>query len=264
MMVVVFLSVLTSPIGLVAQEINSNYFNTANLSDGIIHINYSLNNNKKIKLIIEKGNQKYTYNLKKDGNIETFPLQMGSGQYKISILENKESNKYTYVEAITIDVKIKDDQSLYLSSIQNINWDESMAPIKKAQELMTGKQNDKEKIKSIYDYIVRNYKYDYAKVDKLEYDYLPDIQRTFLNDNGICYDFASLYAAMLRSQGIPAKLVTGYTDNVNGYHAWNEVYIQSENRWIIVDPTFDLQMIAAKKNVALEKNKNNYTKVYEY
>ena len=42
---------------------------------------------------------------------------------------------------------------------------------------------------------------------------------------------------MLRSQGIPTKLVKGYSDNVDGYHAWNEVYINEE--WITIDTTLD-------------------------
>jgi len=54
-------------------------------------------------------------------------------------------------------------------------------------------------------------------------------------------------AAMLRSQGIPTKLVIGYTGDV--YHAWISVYCKEDgwldnvihfdgHSWELVDPTF--------------------------
>ena len=45
----------------------------------------------------------------------------------------------------------------------------------------------------------------------------------------ICFDYASLTAAMLRSQGIPARLEIGYAGSV--YHAWISVYTE-ETGWI--------------------------------
>ena len=53
----------------------------------------------------------------------------------------------------------------------------------------------------LYQYIIDNIEYDSAKVYNLMYDYLPDIEKTYLEEKGICYDYASLFAAMLRSIG---------------------------------------------------------------
>jgi len=36
---------------------------------------------------------------------------------------------------------------------------------------------------------------------------------------------------MLRSVGVPAKMVKGYTTNFKEYHAWNEVYVN--DKWYI-------------------------------
>ena len=66
---------------------------------------------------------------------------------------------------------------------------------------------------------------------------------------GICFDYASLAAAMLRSQGIPTKLVFGYVAPDDLYHAWNMFYTEekgwvtvkfevSANRWNRMDLTF--------------------------
>ena len=65
---------------------------------------------------------------------------------------------------------------------------------------------------------------------------------------GICFDYASLAAAMLRSLGIPCKLITGYVGE-STYHAWNSFYLENEgwitaeirvsaNHWQRVDITF--------------------------
>ena len=39
---------------------------------------------------------------------------------------------------------------------------------------------------------------------------MPDSNRTLETKKGICFDYASLMALLLRSQNIPCKLVVGY------------------------------------------------------
>ncbi len=62
-----------------------------------------------------------------------------------------------------------------------------------------------------------NVDYDYDKaqniVDNNVTGYLPDPDETLSTKKGICYDYAALAAAMLRSQGIPTKLITGYVSS---------------------------------------------------
>ena len=53
--------------------------------------------------------------------------------------------------------------------------------------------------------------------------------KTLRTGRGICFDYASLTAAMLRSQNIPARLEIGYSGDV--YHAWISVYTE-ETGWI--------------------------------
>ena len=48
---------------------------------------------------------------------------------------------------------------------------------------------------------------------------------------GICFDYAALMTAMLRSQDIPTKLVVGYTGNL--YHAWINVYLEGQG-WVVI------------------------------
>ena len=51
---------------------------------------------------------------------------------------------------------------------------------------------------------------------------------------GICFDYASLAASMLRSQGIPTKIIFGYVAPDNLYHAWNMFYTE-EKGWTKVE-----------------------------
>jgi transglutaminase/protease-like cytokinesis protein 3 len=65
---------------------------------------------------------------------------------------------------------------------------------------------------------------------------------------------------MLRSTGIPAKLVKGYANyNPGVYHAWNEVYL--DGQWHVIDTTLD-----ASTGIYDEifKDASDYTKVSEY
>ena len=239
-------------------------YNTNQLSSGIIALAYDAQTDSKLKVMVEKGDKKVTYNLKNDGTSEKFPLQFGDGEYKVSILENVVDNQYKYVSTENIKLDLPDEKQMYLASVQNINWNANMAAIIKAKELTKGLKSDSQKIKAIYDYLVSNVKYDYDKLTKLPNDYLPNIDNTIASGKGICYDYASTYAAMLRSLGIPAKLVKGYSTYVNGYHAWNEVYSSETGRWIVTDTTYDAQMKLAKSKYSMEKNADKYTKVFEY
>ena len=70
-------------------------------------------------------------------------------------------------------------------------------------------------------------------------------------------------ASMLRSVGVPTKVVTGYTPNATVYHAWNNVY--ADSKWNVVDATYDAQMYRAKVKYSMYKSFNDYKDVvYTY
>lgn len=66
--------------------------------------------------------------------------------------------------------------------------------------------NDVEILKAFYTYVTEHITYDYDKADSVEAGYLPDVDETLQSGTGICFDYAALTAAMLRSQDIPANL----------------------------------------------------------
>lgn len=237
-------------------------FDRKNIDKGIIGVQYDHIDSKPIKVMIEKAGNRYTYSM--NSKKEEFTLQMGNGDYEVSLLENVQGNKYRVLHQDTINLNIEDERQAFLGSVQMIKWNSSTKAVQKAQELVKGLKSDEEKIEKIYQYIVNNVRYDYEKAKNLPLGYLPEVDRVFMDNTGICYDYASLFAAMARSVGIPTKLVTGYADNVEEYHAWNEVYMASKNQWVIIDTTVDAQYIAANKTVNMIKDSEKYTIKNEY
>ncbi|MEW6622092.1 MAG: transglutaminase-like domain-containing protein [Bacillota bacterium] len=260
--IIVLLSLIFSSIAVGA--VTAYTIDTDNVNQGTVTIHYENVNNKKLKVIIQKGEAKYTYNLGKGIGSEVFPLQMGDGAYTVTVLENVNGNQYRAVATKTLTVKMHNSKDVYLQSVQMIKWDKNDQAVQKAKKLTEGIQNDEDKVKVIYEYIVNNYSYDHDKINNLDYDYLPDINSTLESQKGICYDFSALFASMCRSVGIPAKLVKGYGDKIQGYHAWNEVFIESTGKWMILDTSFDSQMRSNNQSFAMFKDNGSYEKVNEY
>lgn len=67
---------------------------------------------------------------------------------------------------------------------------------------------------------------------------VPSAQRVLASGRGDCNDAATLYVALARSAGLPARTVAGLI-HLQGrfyYHAWAEVYLGD---WVAVDPFYD-------------------------
>lgn len=202
------------------------------------------------------------YDLDGKGSLETFPLKLGNGEYTVSIMENTEGSKYRRVLSEKFQVSVADKNSIYLTSIRMISWNSGMSAIQKAADLTSGVSGDEAKLKKIYNYVVSNIRYDAAKLGTLPTTYVPSVSDIYSSKSGICYDFASLTGAMLRSVGIPTKLVMGYADGVTGYHSWNEVYI--DGKWVTVDTSYDSQMHEAGASYSMIKSKSSYSSKKSY
>ena len=126
-------------------------------------------------------------------------------------------------------------------------------------------------VRNIYQWVVDNITYDHDKAAQLASatGYVPDPDATLAAGTGICFDYASLGAAMLRSLGIPCQVITGYVSPDDVYHAWNMVYIDGEwisveisikpNSWTRVDLTF-----AASGAASTIGDGTSYTDRYTY
>lgn len=66
----------------------------------------------------------------------------------------------------------------------------------------------------------------------------PSAVKVLAERAGDCNEFTTLFVALARASGLPARTVSGliYLGGRFYYHAWPEVYL---NDWVAVDPTFD-------------------------
>lgn len=248
---------LLVPASVIKAEETIQNIDLSQLSKGIIIINYIPEKDVKTKVMIAKEEIKYTYDIQA-GN--AYPLQSGDGTYTVTILENIKDNAYRIIEKEDVVLVLTNENDVFLQSIQNVNWNSDMSIIKKSKKLTSKAKTDKEKAEIIYKYIVKNIKYDYKKAKEVKDDYLPSIEDTVKELKGICYDYAALYAAMLRSVNVPTRLVMGYNkDNKDEYHAWNQVYLKETKEWVTVDTTYDASYYSNVPNKKFIRNSKDYT-----
>jgi len=110
-------------------------------------------------------------------------------------------------------------------------------PADLAAKVTQGKTQPLDKARAIYDYVFTTMRYDktgtgWGRGDVL---YACDAKK------GNCTDFHSLFIAMARSQGIPARFEIGFplppdkhSAEIAGYHCWSDFYIDGRG-WIPVD-----------------------------
>jgi transglutaminase-like putative cysteine protease len=86
-------------------------------------------------------------------------------------------------------------------------------------------------------------RYVNALIEKKPTASLPSALEVLRTKVGDCNEHATLYVALARAAGIPARLVVGlvYLHGAFYYHAWNEVYVESAKGglWLSVDPTLN-------------------------
>lgn len=112
-----------------------------------------------------------------------------------------------------------------------------------AKGLVQNESNTKAKAKTLYNWIGNNISYDNDKANKVlnnDFNVQSGAITTFNSKRGICFDYACLYVAMCKANNIKVRLITG--EGFNGVswvsHAWNQVYLPEEDKWINVDTTF--------------------------
>lgn len=230
-----------------------------NTVDATVAINTGSADYSNFKAIVEKDDVEYIYNLV--SGIDNLPLQMGSGQYTISLLGSNDGRRFRLLSEKTITV-ILEENAVYLSASQTVNWNDESEVAILAKELTEDAETDREKLEIIHTYVVNNVSYDYEKATKLPKGYIPNAEDTLSEGLGICYDFAALTASMLRAVDVPTKLVKGYSSYTPVYHAWNEVLIEGE--WVVVDASTDSIFVDYHVAYSLEKDTDDYmtSKVY--
>lgn len=274
--VVPVIKVATSPMTGAQIEENA-VVDYSNISQGYISAKYS-GASARAKLRIICGTVVNDHDLNVNGAFEYYPLTEGSGDYNIQLYEQLEGNMYSEVINITVTANISDEVSPYTYPNRYVMYEQGSDCVYKAAEVCAGVDDTIDRIAAIFGYITTNITYDYDLAEKVSNGsigvYVPDPDSVLARKKGICFDYASLFAAMLRSQGIPSRLVIGYAKE-NIYHAWNEVYT-TETGWIstelllqlkgynIVDSTFYANTPDKPRIAAYIMDSGNYSAIYRY
>ena len=244
----------------------------SNAADGYVMVKYT-GSAAKVRMLIETpaGNT-YNYLMALDGQYDVYPLSEGSGTYKIGVYENLHDDQYATAFTQSVNVTLKDEYSMFLYPNAYVDFNANSNAVKKGQELAAGANTDIEVVQNVYHYITKNVTYDYDKAKTVQSGYIPKVDETLATGKGICFDYASLMGAMLRSQGIPTRLEIGYAGTE--YHAWISVYtketgwidkiIQFDGKtWTLMDPT--LGSYASNSTVKKYREDDTYYQLkYKY
>lgn len=191
--------------------------------------------------------EEYKYFLEPSRDYVTLPLSAGEGEYYLCAYENIGGDHYSPILSQLLSVELSDKFGPFLCSNQYVDFTKDSQAVQLAAELTADITDDLEKVQEIYRWVVRNVEYDYDKAVSVSTGYLPNVDNTLKSKKGICFDYAALMTAMLRSLGIPTKLNIGYLTG-DTYHAWISVYldevgwvdnlIQFDGKdWQLMDPT---------------------------
>lgn len=192
---------------------------------------------KRLKARIATSAQTYYYDLPGGEGYSVFPLQMGDGSYTVRVMEQVEDDLYALRYGVEIDVTLASETIPFLYPSQYVWYDADSATVQKARELARGMTDQTEIAKAFYKFVVKHMTYDNELARTVETGYLPNADASLASGTGICFDYAALLAVMLRSEGIPTRMLIGTVTPENLYHSWNSVYL--EGKWIWMDPTLD-------------------------
>ena len=244
----------------------------SNAAEGYVMVKYT-GDAAKVRMLIETpaGNT-YNYLMALDGQYDVYPLSEGSGTYKIGVYENLHDDQYAAAFTQSVNVTLKDEYSMFLYPNAYVDFNANSEAVKKGLVLASGANSDLDVVRSVYHYVIKNVSYDYDKAATVQSGYIPTVDETLATGKGICFDYASLMGAMLRSQGIPTRLEIGYAGTE--YHAWISVYtpetgwidkiIQFDGKaWTLMDPTLGSYASSSTVKKYLEDD-NYYQLKYKY
>ena len=142
------------------------------------------------------------------------------------------SNIENYLDANEIE--------LYLQETQNVDW-KNPKIIAKANELANGKDDLFDIVFTLASWVEENINYD---LNTLTAQSSQSSSWVLDNKEGVCDEMTTLFIALSRSLGIPARFVTGVSYTTSDLfskpwqaHGWAEVYFPQIG-WVSFDPTF--------------------------
>lgn len=243
----------------------------SNTADGYAMVYFKAETEKRLKVQV-KSKTTYTYNLPQ-GEWAVFPLSDGNGTYQFKVFENASGSHYSLVAAAEQEVVLADEFAPFIRPNQFVNYSSASKAVDKAWELTKDIENPLGKVEAVYNFVVTELTYDMERARTVKSGYIPVLDSVLEEKKGICFDYAALMTGMLRSQGIPCKMVFGYTGGA--YHAWISVWTEDTGwvdgviffdgvAWQRLDPTFASYADQSEKIMKYIGNGSNYKEKYFY
>ena len=164
-------------------------------------------------------------------------FRFGPGDYEVMIsvpdMDKEDQTKFYYQGIVKFNhevIKIEDKRALLPA-----RGIESNDPVisQKAEEIIAGISNQREKAKAIFKFVAEHVAYDVQKAEDDIFNISDSALTTLHSGVGICQDYAFLAVALLRANDMEANFVEG---DAGERHAWVEVKVDDE--WIVMDPTW--------------------------
>lgn len=156
------------------------------------------------------------------------------GVYTVRVLRKQaDSSLHDVVWKKTIEVV---GCKQWLGSSEVVDMDESVNMLNsEVIKNIIALEEDYMVAQAAFHYLDDNWTYNYDRMNSARSWYTPNNDQNFIEKSGICYDYASAYAAIMRTAGIQTKVIFGYVQTKSGsvYHAWNEINLYG--KWYIVD-----------------------------
>ena len=215
--------------------------NIGNVSRGYFKVKHETDVEALVQITSLNYDQPDFFNLEGNNEWEVFPLTRGDGVYTIQILEHYADRVFTVVFSHDVYVSLENQHYPFLYPSRYVNFNEYSAAVVLASRLAGQASSDLEIVQFIYDYITTNISFDLdfalAVYSGIVLEHTPDVDATLAAGTGICFDFAVLAAAMLRSQNIPTRLEIGYVLGI--FHAWVAVYVPGVDWGLAAHPVAD-------------------------
>jgi len=221
---------------------------TTRVEDGYFFAAITNKTTHRMKLRVIKGETTLTYDLNTNGDFELFPLQLGDGYYEIILYENVSGKKYSQEGKVGFSVKFNRSDAAFLVPSQYLNYTKKSEVVAMADTLCDGK-SEKESFEAVCKFMSTSFAYDFIKAVTIKPGMLPDIDGSYAKKMGVCQDLSAIMVAMLRTQGIPSRLIIGYADSQ--YHAWTMTSVNGKDAFF--DPTAALSAISTVKEYSMER-----------
>lgn len=245
---------------------------TASAADGFVTVRCAAPAGRKLKALVTGPTAQYRYDLL-PGVSAVLPLSQGDGTYMVRVCKRIRGDTYAVVASRAVRVKLCDACAPFLHANLYVDYEGAPRAVAKAKTLCAGRTDPLAKVEAIYGYIVGHIDYDRWRAAHVESGYTPDLDEILRRKKGICLDYAALMAGMLRSQGIPCKLVVGYAGDA--YHAWVSVWMDGtgwigdairvrHRGWMRMDPTYAATGLQSREIMRYIGDDGNYRACYEY